>query len=35
LQKKLDLPVNLTANGLLEVLNLLYDRDTLARFMKE
>jgi ribonuclease M5 len=35
LQKKLDLPVNLTANGLLEALNLLYDRDELEQACEE
>jgi ribonuclease M5 len=35
LQKKLDLPVNLTANGLLEALNLLYDRDELEQSCEE
>ena len=35
LLKKLELPSKLTANGLLEALNLLYDRDTLERIMNE
>ena len=35
LLKKLDLPEHLTANGMLEALNLLYDRDALERAMKE
>jgi ribonuclease M5 len=35
LQKKLDLPENLTANGLLEALNLLYDREGLERACNE
>ena len=35
LLKRLDLPEHLTANGMLEALNLLYDRDALERAMKE
>ena len=35
LLKKLELPSKLTANGLLEALNLLYDRETLERIMNE
>ena len=35
LLKKLDLPEHLTANGMLEALNLLYDRETLEQAMKE
>ena len=35
LLKKLDLPAHLTANGLLEALNLLYTRDTLVEMIKE
>ena len=35
LLKKLDLPEHLTANGMLEALNLLYDRDALERAMQE
>jgi ribonuclease M5 len=35
LLKKLELPSKLTANGLLEALNLLYDRETLERIMHE
>ena len=35
LLKKLDLPEHLTANGMLEALNLLYDRDAMERAMKE
>ena len=35
LMKKLELPSKLTANGLLEALNLLYDRETLERIMNE
>ena len=35
LLKKLGLPSKLTANGLLEALNLLYDRETLENIMKE
>lgn len=33
LLKKLDLPEHLTANGMLEALNLLYDLDTLKRML--
>ena len=32
--KKLELPEHLTANGMLEALNLLYDRDSLQLFLK-
>ena len=35
LLKKLDLPEHLTANGMLEALNLLYDRETLEQAMQE
>ena len=35
LLKKLDLPEHLTANGMLEALNLLYDRETLERTINE
>ena len=35
LLKRLDLPEHLTANGMLEALNLLYDRDALERAMQE
>ena len=35
LLRKLDLPEHLTANGMLEALNLLYDRETLERTLKE
>ena len=35
LLKKLGLPSKLTANGLLEALNLLYDRETLENIMNE
>ena len=35
LLKKLGLPSRLTANGLLEALNLLYDRETLENIMNE
>ena len=35
LLKKLDLPEHLTANGMLEALNLLYDRETLEHAMQE
>lgn len=35
LLKKLGLPSKLTANGLLEALNLLYDRETLEKIMNE
>ena len=35
LLKKLDLPEHLTANGMLEALNLLYDRESLARMLQE
>ena len=35
LLKKLELPSKLTANGLLEALNLLYDRETLERVLNE
>ena len=35
LPKKLDLPEHLTANGMLEALNLLYDRETLEQAMQE
>ena len=34
LLKKLELPEHLTANGMLEALNLLYDRDSLQLFLK-
>ena len=34
LLKKLDLPEHLTANGMLEALNLLYDRETLEQAMQ-
>ena len=34
LVKKLELPEHLTANGMLEALNLLYDRDSLQLFLK-
>lgn len=34
LLKRLDLPEHLTANGLLEALNLLYDRESLCREME-
>ena len=35
LLKKLDLPEHLTANGMLEALNLLYDREALEQAMQE
>ena len=35
LLRKLDLPEHLTANGMLEALNLLYDRETLEQAVKE
>ena len=35
LLKRLDLPEHLTANGMLEALNLLYDRESLARMLQE
>lgn len=35
LLKKLDLPEHLTANGMLEALNLLYDRETLEQAVQE
>ena len=35
LLKKLELPSKLTVNGLLEALNLLYDRETLERVLNE
>lgn len=35
LLKKLELPEHLTANAMLEALNLLFDRETLERAMKE
>ena len=35
LLKRLDLPEHLTANGMLEALNLLYDRETLEQAMQE
>ena len=35
LLRKLDLPEHLTANGMLEALNLLYDRETLEHAMQE
>ena len=35
LLKKLDLPEHLTANGMLEALSLLYDRETLEQAMQE
>ena len=35
LLKKLDLPEHLTANGMLEALNLLYDREMLEQAVKE
>lgn len=35
LLKRLDLPEHLTSNGMLEALNLLYDRDALERAMQE
>ena len=35
LLKKLDLPEHLTANGMLEALNLLYDREGLERALRE
>ena len=35
LLQRLDLPRHLTANGLLEALNILFDRDSLAGFLEE
>ena len=35
LLRRLDLPEHLTANGMLEALNLLYDRESLERLMQE
>ena len=35
LLKQLDLPERLTANGMLEALNLLYDRESLLAVLKE
>ena len=35
LLRRLDLPEHLTANGMLEALNLLYDRETLEQAMQE
>ena len=35
LLRRLDLPEHLTANGMLEALNLLYDRESLERLMRE
>ena len=35
LLKRLDLPEHLTANGMLEALNLLYERESLARMLQE
>jgi ribonuclease M5 len=35
LMKRLDLPEHLTANGLLEALNLLYDRETLQQAVQD
>ena len=35
LLKRLDLPEHLTANGMLEALNLLYDRETLEQVMND
>jgi ribonuclease M5 len=34
LQKKLALPEHLSANALLEVLNILYDRETLEELLR-
>ena len=35
LQKRLGFPERMTANALLEALNLLYDRESLRRFLEE
>ena len=35
LLKRLELPEHLTANGMLEALNLLYDRESLEEIIKE